>query len=240
MTRGGTTSPNPEPPVEQVGWADADRFVVGWVERPRGSRRPQAVLGAHAVRVLRGPLAERVHAPCAYVGEPEDTRRAAPGAAFTLFEDPGLQRLLCAVAAPDTEGRDLLYAVRDAAGELIGTVRRVAGGPLTPHTWRIDQPGHPEVTGTGKVGSLNGPGRKLGASAGIAVDLVTRALTAQDGAKKQKKPRTLHWYAGEEKVMDSEGSDTVAVRATWLDRRLAFAFALIGDGQKPATGAAGG
>ncbi len=40
--------------------------------------------------------------------------------------------------------------------------------------------------------------------------------------------------------MDSEGSDTVAVRATWLDRRLAFAFALIGDGQKPATGAAGG
>ncbi|MFU2339619.1 hypothetical protein [Streptomyces albidoflavus] len=239
MTRGGTNSPNPDPPVEQVGWADADRFVVGWVERPRGNRRPQAVLGAHAVRVLRGPLAERVHAPCAYVGESEDARRAAPGAAFTLFEDPGLQHLLCTVMAPDTDGRDLLYAVRDASGELVGTVRRVAGGPLSPHTWRIDQPGHPEVTGTGKLGSLKSPGKKLGASTGLAVDLVTRALTAQDGAKKQKKPRTLHWYAGEEKVMESEGSDTVSVRTDWLDRRLAFAFALIGDGPKPAKGASG-
>ena len=44
---------------------------------------------------------------------------------------------------------------------------------------------------------------------------------------------------GEEKVMESEGSDTVSVRTDWLDRRLAFAFALIGDGPKPAKGAAG-
>lgn len=53
-------------------------------------------------------------------------------------------------------------------------------------------------------------------------------LGGKDGDRRSG-PRTLEWRANGKVVMVSEGSEKVSVRAGWLDRRLAFAFALVGD-----------
>ncbi|MEU9080131.1 hypothetical protein [Kitasatospora sp. NPDC048538] len=50
-----------------------------------------------------------------------------------------------------------------------------------------------------------------------------------DGGDHPAKPRTLEWRADGVVVMLSEGSEKVTVKAEWIDRRLAFAFALVGD-----------
>ncbi|MFS8204865.1 hypothetical protein ACLVWQ_40105 [Streptomyces sp. CWNU-52B] len=50
-----------------------------------------------------------------------------------------------------------------------------------------------------------------------------------EGGDQRSKSRSLEWRAGDKVVMVSEGSEKVTVRADWLDRRLAFAFALVGD-----------
>ncbi|MGY6024991.1 hypothetical protein [Streptomyces spinosirectus] len=50
-----------------------------------------------------------------------------------------------------------------------------------------------------------------------------------EGGDQRSGPRTLEWRAEGKIVTVSEGSEKVSVRAGWLDRRLAFAFVLVGD-----------
>ncbi|WP_436737373.1 hypothetical protein [Streptomyces sp. BBFR102] len=231
----------PEPPVETVPWADVNRFVVGTLERPVTKKRHQAVRGERAVRVPRGRKGyDQVFAPCAYTADAEETAARVPGAAFALFEDAALERLLCSVGVPEEENGVRAYPVRDAYGAEVGTVRRLPGGVLRRHTWRVAQPGRPEITGAGELAQhgLAGKAFTVGLSATFA--LLDSAMRGGEGGPAKKKPRPLIWSTGEETVMHSAGSKEMTLRADWFDRRLAFAFALIGDGPEPDRGAATG
>lgn len=232
-----------EPPVEQVDWAGVQTFVVSAVERPVTVRRKRAVSGKRAVRVARGSKDLRVWAPCAFVGSSSGPGRqvagltARPG--HTLYEDPDERRLLCFVEPPadvEVDGEQR-FAVRDGQGQLVGTLVRVPPGrrsftPFTPfkHTWRIEQPGRPEVVGRNEW--VSGDAKDIaGRVAGKLLGGVLNAVTdlGAEGGDQPSKPRTLEWRAENKVVMVSEGSEKVTVRAGWVDRRLAFAFALVGD-----------
>ncbi|MFH8453659.1 hypothetical protein ACH4CD_30980 [Streptomyces fungicidicus] len=228
-----------EPPVEQVGWADVQTFVVSSVERPETAKRRRAVWGKPAIRVARGSKDLRVLAPCAFLGS-EEVRPAEvatlPGLSaalprHTLYEDADRRRLLCYVEPPAATDEDKQqYAVRDAAGQVVGTLTRVPPKRPFRHTWRIEQPGHPEIVGrnewlSGDAKEIAGrvTGRFLGGVLNAVADV------GSEGGDQRAKPRSLDWRAADRTVMVSEGSKRVTVRAGWVDRRLAFAFALVGD-----------
>ena len=225
-----------EPPVEPVDWAGVQTFVVSAVERPLTVRRKRAVSGKRAVRVARGSKDLRVWAPCAFVGSSSVWDRrvagltARPG--HTLYEDPDERRLLCFVEPPvDGVDGERRFAVRDGRGQLVGTLVRVPPGRRPfKHTWRIEQPGHPEVVGRNEW--VSGDAKDIaGRVAGKLLGGVLSAVTdlGAEGGEQPSKPRTLEWRAEDKVVMVSEGSERVTVRAGWVDRRLAFAFALVGD-----------
>ncbi|WP_058042976.1 hypothetical protein [Streptomyces roseifaciens] len=119
--------------------------------------------------------------------------------------------------------------VRDGQGLLIGAVRHVAPSKrFFKHTWRIDQPGQPEIAGrseraTSDPKELAG----LGATKVVLAAFQAVADLGAEGGDQRSKPRTLEWKADGKLVMTSEGSQSVTIKADWLDRRLAFA--LLGD-----------
>lgn len=209
-----------EPPVEPVGWEQVGTFLVTDVERPWSRERKRAVTGRRAVRVPSGADEQSVLAPCAYVG---------PGPALALYEDPDSNRLLCALDAPVEVDGDRHHVVRDAYGASIGTVLRIPPKRPFKHTWRIDQPGHPTVVGRNEIVSGDSKAEFLVRGAlKASLFYLDSALGGGDGAR-PRTPRTLEWKTGSETVMLSQGSAEVTVKADWLDRRLAFAFALVGD-----------
>ncbi|MGI5487531.1 hypothetical protein [Microtetraspora malaysiensis] len=217
-----------EPPVEPVAWTEAWEFVVGKVERPETPKRKKASWGAHAVRVPRGGKFDKVLAPCAYVASGQsEGLPAAPG--LTLFEDAAQQRLLCYVAAPQEVDGERHYAVHDGQGQVIGTIKRIPPKRPFRHTWRIEQPGHPEITGRNEWASGSATEIAGLAAVRLLTTVVDGLLAPGDGSDQAGKPRSLEWRAGDEVVMTSEGSAQVRIRKEWLDRRLAFAFALLGD-----------
>ncbi|WP_434093651.1 hypothetical protein [Streptomyces albidoflavus] len=232
--RAQSEAPPPPPAPAQVDWHDVRTFILGMVWRPHTPEQPGNKFGDRAIRVPMGTEEHPVNVPCAYAGSDEQTASRVPGAAFTLYEDPAHERLLCSVMGPVEEGRTLSYEVRDAAGNPLGTLHRIAGNRFTRHTWRIDQPGHPPVNGVGELASRSSVGYR---AAVVAMRLLD-SLPEAEGGKKPKKYRTLVWQAGEEEVMLSEASKKMTITADWLDRRLAFAFPLIGDDDKPRHGAA--
>lgn len=211
-----------EPPVEPVDWKQVHTFVVGTVERPLTVKRKTAVSGPRAIRVPQGSQEQRVFAPCAFVGT---------GSALLLYEDPEGQRLLCSVDAPQEIGGERHHTVRDTDGNTIGTIRRVPPRRPFKHTWRIDQPGRPEIIGRNELVSGDSKAEFLGRTAlKVAMVLADSAMSmGVEGGDTPTRPRTLEWRSGEETVMVSLGSTEMTLRASWLDRRLVFAFALVED-----------
>ncbi|MEV4924404.1 hypothetical protein [Streptomyces roseoverticillatus] len=227
----GKRRPVDEPAVPAVLWTDVHKFTIGSVERPVTSKRKRAVHGPRAVRVPRGGNDHRVYAPCAYLAP---ASRPAP-AGITgprLYEDEDAQKLLCYLEPSDETEGEKPYRVLDGHGQLIGTVRRLAPAKrFLKHTWRIEQPGRPQIVGRNQwaVSST----KELAELAATKVVLNTFQAIVDMGAEggdQPSKPRTLEWKADGKLVMTSEGSELVTIKADWLDRRLAFAFALLGDG----------
>ncbi|MFD9332851.1 hypothetical protein ACFWBF_00285 [Streptomyces sp. NPDC060028] len=220
----GKKEPVEEPPVVPVGWERVRDFVVGNTERPVTAKRKKAAFGPLAVRVPKNGKDYRVFAPCAYVGHVEGD--------YALYEDADCLRVLCLVDRGGREvGGERHHDVHDGQGQLIGTLRRVPprSRPFR-HTWRIDQPGHPTVVGRNEWAS--------GDAKAFTYRMVDKGLTevlnavtslGAEGGDTPAKPRTLEWRAGDKVVMVSESSKKVTVKADWVDRRLAFAFALVGD-----------
>lgn len=217
--------------MEQVAWPDVHEFVVSDVERPATPKRKKTGWGQRAVRVPQGGRDHRTNAPCAYFA-PAGTPSPGPSTpALTLYEDPEARRLLCYVeAARETDG-ERHHVVRDGRGEVVGALRRIPPRRPFRHTWRIDQPGHPEIAGRNEWA---GGGSAAEAAGRVAVKAALGLVEAvldlgAEGGDQPSKPRTLEWTADGAVVMVSEGSKEITVKADWLDRRLAFAFALVGD-----------
>ncbi|WP_371536133.1 hypothetical protein OG210_11325 [Streptomyces sp. NBC_00466] len=221
-----------EPAMEPVEWATVGKFIVSTVERPVTHKQKKAVSGPRALRVPQGGTEYPVNAPCAYLARTAQFGTESPAGDHTLYEDPENQRLLCSVDAPQEVGDERHHVVRDSQGQVIGTLRRIPPKKKPfRHTWRLDQPGRPEITGRNE---LAGGDSKTERVARVAIKatlgLVTSVLDGGgDGGDQPLRPRTLEWRAGDDLVMVSEGSNEVTIEADWIDRRLAFAFALVGD-----------
>ncbi|MET7279506.1 hypothetical protein ABZS29_14820 [Kribbella sp. NPDC005582] len=202
--------------MAEIEWNQVRAFTLSDVARPATRKRNRIEWGPKAIRVPQGPKNDRVFTPCAYV---------APGAALTL--DAEGKQLLCSVAGT-TENT---YEVRDDQTELIGTITRIPSArPLLRPTWRINQPGHPEIIG--RTEWLSGSPKELAAKA--AGRLFTGVLdavfsAADEGGDQLSKDRILEWRADDEVVMLSESTKSVTIKTDWLDRRLPFAYTLIAD-----------
>ncbi|KUJ41317.1 hypothetical protein ACZ90_68310 [Streptomyces albus subsp. albus] len=214
-----------EPPVAAVDWRDVSTFTVGIVERAEGRGRKQAALGPNAVRVPRREGRERVYAPCAFLRSgPEGIR---PGE-WVLYEDRDGQRVLCAIAQLPGEGGERRYRVRDGAGrDLGGIVRIPASGKTARPSWRVEQPGRPEIVSRNRWAAfargqvpIRSTRQMIGEAVSSAAYLAFDELPEVD--------RSLIWRAGKETVMESSGRD-FKVWAKWVDTRLAFAVAVVGD-----------
>ncbi len=196
-------------------WETVREFTLGNVERPATRTRNRVEWGPNAIRVPEGPRDDHVLAPCAYVGPDR-----------SLYLDTDLTQLLCVV---DRTGEDT-WVVRDDEGVELGTITRLPSSrPLLRPNWRIEQPGRPEVVG--RTEWLSGkPGRLAAKAASRLIVGVLDGLTGvgDEGGDQPTKDRTLEWRAGSEVAMYSEGTTGISITAEWLDRRLAFAYTLVG------------
>ncbi|MFI6091360.1 hypothetical protein [Streptomyces sp. NPDC051218] len=219
-----------EAPVPAVEWVGVREFTVGMTELPVTKGRGSAVRGPRAIRVPQGKGSSLVFAPCAYVGP---VAPPAPSSALDpcLYEDLEKQRLLCCLVAEGDEGGERCFRVLDGQGTEIGTIRRVPPSRKPfKHTWRIDQPGHTEIVGRNRWAS--GDAKRIAARGAETVfheALDSLFYSEETASPPRPKSRTLEWLSDSELVMVSQGTDLFTVRVDWLDRRLAFAFALLGD-----------
>ncbi|GAB3935832.1 hypothetical protein GCM10029976_046770 [Kribbella albertanoniae] len=203
--------------MAEIEWNQVREFTLGVVARPATRKRNRIEWGPKAIRVPQGSKDDRVFTPCAYV---------ASGGRLTL--DPEEMQVLCSVA----EVAENSFEVRDGQAVLIGTITRVPSGrPMLRPTWRMDQPGHPEIVG--RTEWLSGSPKELAAkAAGRLFTGVLDAITSagDEGGDQPTKDRVLEWRAGDEVVMLSESTKSVTLKADWLDRRLPFAYTLIAEG----------
>lgn len=221
-----------EAPVPSAEWARVWEFTLGTVERPAGKGRPRPVRGPRAIRVPKAAGNAKVFAPCAYVAP---VAPPVPPSAMEpcLFEDSDATRVLCyLVAEEERSDGQCCFQVFDGRGQRIGAIRRVPpSGKFFKHTWRIEQPGHPEIIGRNQW-SGHHVKRLVKRAADHVVPEVLNAVTGMgvdDTHNDLRKSRTLDWVSEGDLVMVSQGIASLAIKKDWLDRRLAFAFAVLGD-----------
>ncbi|WP_171161909.1 hypothetical protein [Streptomyces sp. I05A-00742] len=217
---------NTEPPLDVVDWRDVGRFVIGFVEREQGPGTKRPVLGDHAVRVPRRDGQRRINPPCAFL--------AGRSGVSAIYEDRERQRLLCTIDRSEEEAEgERRHPVRDAEDREIGVIRRIPSSKkLLRHTWRIEQPGHPEIVGRNKWAAISPQDAALRAVGKVVEGLLDSAFSGGDpdgGDGRAARDRTLLWVADGAEVMQSVGSGFSSIKAGWLDRRLAFAMAVLGD-----------
>ncbi|MDT0476974.1 hypothetical protein RM863_33125 [Streptomyces sp. DSM 41014] len=231
MVFGKRRSKEQAPPVEAVGWEDVRRFTVGRTERSVvHAKKPQ--LGRLAVRVPSQTKNVHTYAPCAYFRTDHPTSNLFEP---VLYEDEAAQRILCAVDEPVDVGKEVHRIVRDGEGEAIGTLRRIpSANRMAHHTWRIDQPGRPEISGRSQWSLAHNTPKGLAMRGLVStVDLILEA--AADGDTPVSRGRTLEWHCEADLVMTSKGlpqidrSMDVSIKVGWLDRRLAFVLAMVAD-----------
>ncbi|MEU6442682.1 hypothetical protein [Streptomyces sp. NPDC047046] len=218
---------DPDSPLATVDWREARNFVLGTLELARSSKRSREVHGVMAIRVWKDDPRGSIYAPCAFRGA-----HAGPLPSGIpekrLFEDRECLRVLCHVDDGVEEGAVRRHQVMDGRGESIGTIEHHP--PKERHkypSWRIQQPGHPEIVGSSEGNLIE---RGLVSLVDFSLDFINGALVGDGRARKPKKPRLIGWKDEAGKlVMISQGKEHT-VKAAWLDRRLAFAFALLGDG----------
>ncbi|MBB5934691.1 hypothetical protein [Streptomyces zagrosensis] len=202
------------------------------MERPVTPKRKRSVRGPRAIRVPKGGKDYRVYAPCAFCRPA--SRPAPPDSTGPwLYEDEAAERLLCSVdKGAEAEGGQG-YHVRDGQGDTIGTIHRLPPSKrIFKHTWRIEQVGHPEIIGRNQWAS--GDTKDI-VEHGVtkvfmgALQSAVTSLGSESSDHSEGAGRTLEWRSDGHVVMVSQGSKWVTIKADWMDRRLAFAFALIGD-----------
>ncbi|WP_326694241.1 hypothetical protein [Streptomyces sp. NBC_01766] len=230
---------DPEPTVEPVAWDSADWFVISAVERPATLRR-KAVTGPRCVRTRVVEPGVELYAPAVFIAQPDPETKA-----YELYPALDPRTLLCALA-PVKGGRGgERYRVTDGQGQELGTVHRTGATKRTvQHAWWLEQPGHPDIVaryhwakGSAKDVRERGASavvRGAGQLAESVVDsLILGGSEGGDSSTYESKPVT--WRAGETEVALTSGHTDKAVRtytprASWLDRRLALALAVLREG----------
>ncbi|MFF4347737.1 hypothetical protein [Streptomyces sp. NPDC001530] len=225
-----------EPVIEPVRWDLTGSFVVGEVVRPATFRR-KALTGERAVRVPVMLDGGRYYAPSVLV-----SRTGEETPSYRLYEalEPGT--LLCAVSPVKGGAR---YGVTDAEGRELGVVHRTpAAKRAIQHGWWIQQSGHPdivarynwakgsakEIATRGKEKAIRGAGELVGS---VVDSVLSLGAEGGDQAGGSYTPKPVTWRAeGEEEDVvltsgQAEGVRTYLPRASWLDRRLAFALAVL-------------
>ncbi|MFG2722960.1 hypothetical protein ACGFW5_32365 [Streptomyces sp. NPDC048416] len=221
-----------EPPsFEPVHWDSVSKFTIGTASR--STTRRGTVQGPLAVRVEKhaGGVVHLV--PSAYVALPASEKPSAE-AGFRLCEDETGSRLLCSVTldAGTEEDGSRRYRLHDGQGQEVGSVfRGSASRRLVQHGWWLEQPGHPEVVARYHW-AKGSAGQILGRTAGKALGSVVGSVMGlgAEGGDTSGAPKPVTWKSGEQVAMTSALSGHLKwylARASWLDRRLAFALAVL-------------
>ncbi|MEV7189385.1 hypothetical protein [Kitasatospora sp. NPDC093102] len=226
-------------PFEALHWDEITQFTVGRALR-NTFRTPKRGEGAHAVRFMRTRGGDEYMVPGVYIVPVEPAGPLAKGG-FRLFEDEAGRQLLCTVL-PDGSDR---YRVTDAAGRELGSVRR------TPVTKRLSQQGlwmeqlgHPVIVAP-RAWARGGPGASLGRGAGHVLDGIVDSLLSfgsdeATGSGGSLKPVVWATGVGAGEGADGTGEAVLTFprrsdgtrwyfvkRDGWLDKRLAFALAVL-------------
>ncbi|MFF9817090.1 hypothetical protein [Streptomyces sp. NPDC014006] len=213
-------------------WNGPEWFTVGTVAR-HGSLRRKDLTGPLAVRVPSTQDGIRYHAPAALV-----TASADETPSYRL-QDATQPAVTVCVLMPEKGGAR--YRVTGAQGEELGLVHRTpAAKRAVQHNWWLRQPGHPDVVARyhwargsardvverGKVNVVRGAGAVV---EGV-VDSLLSFGAEDDSAGRPHTPKPVTWRADDEVALTSEQLGHVRAylpKAVWLDRRLAFALAVL-------------
>ncbi|WP_406277234.1 hypothetical protein [Embleya sp. NBC_00896] len=216
--------------MEPMPWDRDAPFVVGNVVRPaRRARKPQT--GDLAVRFPYPYGAAEYFAPAALVTQPD------PDVSSFLLRDARDPHLLVCAVAPDPED-NARYRVTDARHRELGHIHRTPAHKRTiQHTWWIRQSGHPDIVAGyawAKGTSKDVASRGVSSVGRIVGGVVESAIFGPgDGGSGSTKQNTVTWRADDEVVMTSgylEGVRAYRPATAWLDRRLAFALAVLRQG----------
>uniref|UniRef100_A0AAU2UWC8 Uncharacterized protein n=1 Tax=Streptomyces sp. NBC_00003 TaxID=2903608 RepID=A0AAU2UWC8_9ACTN len=224
-----------DPQIAPVPWDTEGGFVVGDVVRPAAFRQ-KGLTGRRAVRMSVTLGGVRYFAAAAFVEQ-----RAPEVRSYELYDATQAQSLLCTIAPVSGDGGGERYQVRDQAGQELGLVFRTAAAKRTvQHGWWLRQPGHPdivaryhwargsakEIAARGKDATVRGAG---GLVAGV-VDSVIFGDTAADNRSYVRSAKPVTWCADDEAALTAghtQGIKSYIPHASWLDRRLAFALAVL-------------
>ncbi|MFF3977842.1 hypothetical protein [Streptomyces sp. NPDC001828] len=221
-----------EPPsYEPVHWDSVSKFTIGTASEPVARRG--AGPGPLAVRVEKR-AAGAVHlVPSVYVALPASDKPSAE-AGFRLYEDEAGSRPLCSVT-PDAgteEDGSRRYRVHDDQGKEVGSVfKGSAAQRLVQHGWWLEQPGHSEVVARYHW-AKGGAGQILGRTAGKALGSVVGSVMGlnAEGGDGGGTAKPVTWKSGTQVAMTSApsgGRKWYLAQASWLDRRVAFALAVL-------------
>ncbi|MFK8905618.1 hypothetical protein [Streptomyces sp. YS-3] len=222
-----------DPPVAPVRWDTESAFVVGEVVRPAAFRQ-KALIGRRAVRMSVTRDGVRYFAAAAFVEQQDLQTRA-----YELHDATQPQELLCTIV-PMSGGSER-YQVRDQTGQELGLVfRTVAAKRTVQHGWWLRQPGHPdvvaryhwargsakEIAARGKDAAVRGAGSLV---SGVAESVLYGEMAA-DSRSYVRPTKPVTWCADDEVVLTAghtQGIKSYIPQASWLDRRLAFAMAVL-------------
>lgn len=220
------------PEIDPLPWDRAGHFLVSDVLRPSGLVR-KAERDRRAIRVPTAHKGTRYYAPCVWVTA---TEGETPSYALHDATDPGT--LVCALT-PEDGGT--CYRVTDAGGAELGLVHRTpAAKRAVQHAWWFRQPGHPDVVAryqwarSAKGIAANGQERLVQGAVAVVGGVVGALLDGgAEGGDHSRGPRPVAWRTQDDTEtvvltsMPVEGVRTYLTHAPWLDRRLAFALAVL-------------
>lgn len=157
-----------------------------------------------------------------------------------FFADAACTALICRTIVVPTDGVRRHHVV-DPAGDVVGTIDRVPGrNRFVRHTWRLRQPGRPELS-AGRVTLRRVRDAGITGALMVAVGYVEEFVLPADGGGDSgggyRGPRTLEWWTSDgepaQKALTSSEECVPGmpwrVWVDWLDRRLVFAQMLLGD-----------
>ncbi|UNS96784.1 hypothetical protein MMF93_09870 [Streptomyces tubbatahanensis] len=226
-----------DPPVLPVRWDTEGGFTVGEVVRPSAPRRKK-LIGRRAVRMPVTLDGARYFAAAAFIEQRDPEVRS-----YELYDATETGELLCTVASASGGRNGERYQVRDQAGRELGLVCRTpAAKRAVQHGWWLRQPGHPDVVaryhwakGSARQIAARGRDAAVRGASGLATSVVDSVLygDAADDTSTARPRKPVTWHADEEAVLtagDTQGSTLYVPQARWLERRLAFALAVLQQG----------